>query len=322
MSDKQYYYAVARLRSKELALLNSAFIEQLLGTKNADECLRLLHDKGWGSTDTANVEKLLADEKKKTWDLITELVDDMSIFNVLLLNYDYHNLKAAIKETCTEYKHANIYSEEGTVAPEIISKAIDSRDFSLLPVRMRSIAEEALESLLHTRDGQLCDIMIDKAALEAIRDAGKNTGCDILKLYGELTVVSSDIKVAVRAAKTGKDLAFLQKSLAACDTIDTVILSQAALEGTDAICNYLSSTKYADAVSELKTSPSAFERWCDNLIIRTIRPEIHHPFTVGPLAAYIIARENEIKTVRIILSGKINSLPEESIRERVREMYV
>ena len=276
----------------------------------------------WRRVLPANVEKLLADEKKKTWDLITELVDDMSIFNVLLLNYDYHNLKAAIKETCTEYKHANIYSEEGTVAPEIISKAIDSRDFSLLPVRMRSIAEEALESLLHTRDGQLCDIMIDKAALEAIRDAGKNTGCDILKLYGELTVVSSDIKVAVRAAKTGKDLAFLQKSLAACDTIDTVILSQAALEGTDAICNYLSSTKYADAVSELKTSPSAFERWCDNLIIRTIRPEIHHPFTVGPLAAYIIARENEIKTVRIILSGKINSLPEESIRERVREMYV
>lgn len=322
MSDKQYYYAVARLRSKELSLLNATFIEQLLGTKNAEECLRLLHDKGWDAADSGNAEKLLADEKKKTWDLIAELVEDMSIFNVLLLNYDYHNLKAAIKDACTAHNHSDIYSEEGTVSPEIMAKAIASRDFSLLPVRMREIAEEAFDTLLHTRDGQLCDIMIDKAALEAIRDAGHSTDCDILELYGELTVVSADIKIAVRAARTGKDASFLQRSLAACSTIDIDLLSQAALEGTEAICNYLSTTKYSDAVSELKTSPSAFERWCDNLIIRTIRPEIYHPFTVGPLAAYIIARENEIKTVRIILSGKINSLPEESIRERVREMYV
>ena len=43
---------------------------------------------------------------------------------------------------------------------------------------------------------------------------------------------------------------------------------------------------------------------------------------VCPLVAYVLARENEIKTVRIILSGKANNLPEDSIRERVREMYV
>ena len=42
----------------------------------------------------------------------------------------------------------------------------------------------------------------------------------------------------------------------------------------------------------------------------------------GPLAAYILARENEIKSVRIILSGKINNLSDDSLRERVREMYV
>ena len=66
----------------------------------------------------------------------------------------------------------------------------------------------------------------------------------------------------------------------------------------------------------------AFERWCDNQVIRTIQPQKYNPFSVGPLVAYVLARENEIKTVRIILSGKQNGLPEESIRERVREMYV
>jgi len=72
----------------------------------------------------------------------------------------------------------------------------------------------------------------------------------------------------------------------------------------------------------LEHSLSAFERWCDNRLIREIRPQKYNPFTVSPLAAFLLARENEIKTVRILLLGKRNRLPEESIRERLREMYV
>ena len=53
-----------------------------------------------------------------------------------------------------------------------------------------------------------------------------------------------------------------------------------------------------------------------------MKPQKYNPFSVGPLVAYALARENEIKTVRIILSGKRTGMPEASIRERVREMYV
>ena len=38
--------------------------------------------------------------------------------------------------------------------------------------------------------------------------------------------------------------------------------------------------------------------------------------------AYIIARQNEIKAVRMILSAKLNDLPEQTIKERLRDMYV
>ena len=287
----------------------------------------MLQDKGWdvgeaASSESDRVEKMLQAEKKKTWDLMDELVDDLSVFHVLRLSNDYHNLKAAVKEALTSDIHKDIYSDEGTIDAALMKKAVANRDFSGLPEEMRDVTAEALDILLTTHDGQLCDIIIDKAALEAIHKAGKSSGSDILALYGELTVASADIKIAVRASRTGKDQKFLEQALAACDTLDIKRLARASADGFDAICDYLSMTRYADAVSELKASPSAFERWCDNLIIRNIRPEIHHPYTIGPLAAYVIARENEIKTVRIVLSGKINDLPEQSIRERVREMYV
>ena len=99
-------------------------------------------------------------------------------------------------------------------------------------------------------------------------------------------------------------------------------LADAAAAGTDAVVAYLDHTVYADAIDELNESVASFERWCDNRMIETIKPQIHNPFGIGPIAAYILARDNEIKTVRIILAAKRNGLPEEMLRERVREMYV
>ena len=99
-------------------------------------------------------------------------------------------------------------------------------------------------------------------------------------------------------------------------------LAMAALSGVPAICEYLGETSYRDGAEALKESASAFERWCDNQLIESIKPQKYNPFSAGPLVAYLLARENEIKTVRIILTGKLNGLPDERIRERIREMYV
>lgn len=321
MADN-YVYAVARIRSKELSLLSGAFLEQLTAAKSYDECIQLLNEKGWGGDGIHNTEELLAGEREKTWGLISELVEDQSVFDVFLYANDYHNLKAAIKEARMGHEFPGIFIDQGTLDVKLIKDAIQNREFQNLPEAMRGAAEEAYRALLHTQDGQLCDIIIDKAALDAIYRAGMESGNEFLKLYAELTVAAADIKTAVRASRTGKDRAFLEQALAPCDTLDIHRLAQAAIEGGDAIGIYLESTPYADAVEELRRSPSAFERWCDNLMIRRIKPQQYSPFGLGPLAAYVLARENEIKSVRIVLSGKLNSLPEESIRERVREMYV
>lgn len=322
MSDQSYVYAVARIRSKELSLLSGTFLEQLLSAPDEESCLRLLNEKGWGNSDMS-AEAIFQEEHRKTWDFIGELLNgDTSVFNVFLYANDYHNLKAAIKSSISQKQLPGIYMEEGSVPVKTICAAVEKNDFTLLPERMRKSAAEAYSVLLQTRDGQICDCIIDRAALCDILKAGKDSRQPILGLYGELTAASADIKTAVRAMKTGKDLAFLKRALAPCDTLDADRLAQAAVEGTNELYHYLESTKYAEAVSVIKESPSAFERWCDNLIIRNIRPEIHDPFGLGPLAAYILARENEIKTVRIVLSGKKNGLPDESVRERVREMYV
>lgn len=323
MAKPDYIYAVARIRAKELLCFGSPAMEQLMACKTYEECLRMLNEKGWGNGSAGQTpESLLDGERNKTWEQLRELVEDMSVFDVFLYANDYHNLKAAIKENYAPSHGADIYSSNGTIDPAVFRQAADEHDFSVLPAGMRDVAEEAMSVLRETGDGQLCDIIIDKAALNAILQAGKASGDPLLAFYAEHTVATANIKTAVRCQKTGKSLAFIQRALAECDTLDVSLLAQTAVESFEAMIEYLGRTCYSGAAEALTQSASAFERWCDNRLIEKIRPQKYETSTIGPLAAWLLARENEIKTVRILLSGKRNGLSDDAIRERLREMYV
>ena len=173
--------------SKELSLLSGAFVEQLLSAKGYEECLQLLQEKGWGDGETRDAAGILAVEREKTWQLMGELTDDLSVFDVFLYANDYHNLKAAIKEARMDSEFPGIYMGQGTVDVKLIREAVRTREFNNLPEAMAGPAREAYEALIQTGDGQLCDIIVDRAALAAIYRAGKASGDECLKLYGELT---------------------------------------------------------------------------------------------------------------------------------------
>ena len=46
------------------------------------------------------------------------------------------------------------------------------------------------------------------------------------------------------------------------------------------------------------------------------------PLTLEPLIAYLYAKESEIKTIRIILTSKLNNIDADTIKERLRDAYV
>ena len=321
--SEQYTYAVARIRALEVSLFSNATIDQLMACQTYEQCLKFLAERGWGDGETnPEAEAMLAREEEKIWEIVEELSIDMEKFDVLSYPKLFHNLKAAIKEVCTEETTPHIFYEDVSIPGKEMLEIVREKDFGRLPPNMREAAGEAYDTLLHTRDGQLCDVIIDKAVLTVIHQAGEEAKDAIIRDYAESTVAVADIKIAVRSQKTAKSLEFMKRAMAECGSINVDRLAKAALGGMDTIREYLSETVYAEGADALAESPSAFERWCDNRIIQTISPQKYEAFTIGPVVAYVLARQNEIKTVRIILSGKLNNLPDDSIRERVREMYV
>ena len=320
---EQYTYAVARIRALEVALFSNSTIDQLIACQNYKQCLQFLEEKGWGDSETSgDAEAMLTREEEKIWELVRELSVDMENFDVLSYSKLFHNLKAAIKEVCTGEKNRHIYYEDVSIPGDAMREIVSEKDFGKLPAYMQHAAAEAYESLLHTGDGQLCDCIIDRAALDAIYEAGKESDAAIIRDYAESTVGVADIKIAVRSQKTAKSIDFMKRAMAECESVNVDQLSKAALAGMDAIRDYLLGTAYAEGADALAESPSAFERWCDNRMIETLKSQKYETFSVGPLLGYLIARENEIKTVRIILTGKQNGFTDDAIRERIREMYV
>lgn len=319
---EDYIYAVARIRSRELTLLNRQNVEQLLSCKTYEECVRTLRDLGWGSSGETTPEALLAVEEEKIWSFIRELTDDLSVFDVLLYPVDYNNLKAAVKCVVTGTEPADVFLPGGSIEPERMMNCVRENDFSPLPPAMARAAVEAYHTLLQTGDGQLCDVILDKACLMGVLEESKKGKNELISQYAELLAATSDIKIAMRACKTSKSRAFLNAALVPCETLDVDSLAAAACQSTEDIFSYLSVTPYSAEADALKGSYSAFEKRCDDRVMDLIKEQKYNSFTIGPLFAYILARRSEINTVRIILSGKLNELDDGMIRERLRDLYV
>ena len=320
--QQDFTYAVARIRFRETKLLSDTDLNALLMSSDVDAVMRLLRDKGWGDNTDCRPEELLALEENKLWEFINETVDDISVLNFLLIPNDYHNLKVILKCITRDLEPDSMLIEDSVEDAKTIYEAIKSREYGDLPEYLQEVAQDAMTTLLQTSDGQLCDIIVDKACMEHVYRLGKESKSDIIRLYCELFVVAADIKIAIRCANTKKKLDFIRRALAECDTLDVERLAQAAFEGKDEVIAYLGTTEYRSAVDAIETSMSAFEKWCDDYMTNAMKPQKWEPFGIGPVVAYIIARQNEIKAVRMILSAKLNDLSENTIKERLRDMYV
>ena len=319
--SENYVFAVARIRAKERQLLSDADIAQMISMNDPKMIMGLLEEHGWEAGEDGTVDSMIANEEEKTRELMDQLSGENSVVEVLYYPQVYHNLKAAIKEICTEEENAEAFYPHEKYGREQMLAILRDGTYARLPGHMQKAAREAKELMLTTRDGQRCDFMVDRACLEAQELAAGETKDALLANYLESQVAVSNIRIAVRAQKTGRSLQLIQEALCPCKGLDVKVLARAAAEGEENIHSYLSSHGYAEASDALKESFASFERWCDDQLTKTILPQKRGMDTSGPIVAYYLAKQNELKMVRILMTAKANGFPEETITERLRKMY-
>ncbi len=315
MKDTDYAFAVARVRANEVRLLTPQDIDGLLASGDCARCAARLSDKGWESSGAAvDDSEMLRRQSERTWELIDEIAPDRSEFDFLRLPNDFHNLKVALKarlQQC-EWKHLCMYP--ATVPVADIEKAVNEKRFDLLPEFMQDNAADAYEALVTWADGQLCEVILDRAALEgAIRLAKQHKDSDLPLKLTELDAFAANVRIAVRAARMGRTRSAISRALAVCSYIDADGLAEAAAQGEAAVQEYVSEHD-RDAGEALSRGLTAFERLCRQRRSAVLEEHKYDPLGIEPLISYILNREEEMRKVRIILAGLRNGVEPDRIR--------
>lgn len=324
MRENEYAYGVARIRCNEVRLLNNADIEQMINASDYKQVLAILFDKGWNTevvgTDFSNV---FMRKSNSVWQLICECVSDIHVLDSLVVANDFHNLKAALKCLISGEKMQKHMIGPSINEPELVMQAVKKKDYELLPEYMEEPAHRAYDVLVNTGLGQMADITLDKAALETRLDMAKRAKNKMLIELTEFLCAVTNIKIAVRCVNTGKSERFMEDAMCDCTLIDKQELKKAAMSGKEKIVELVSRISALDGIGEhIKKGGVGLEKWIDDKMIAIVSAAKAESIGIEPIIAYYIAADTEIKNVRVILSAKINGVSPDSIRKRVREVYV
>ena len=161
-----------------------------------------------------------------------------------------------------------------------------------------------------------------EGCLEAMQKDAEKFGGEFMQKYAELTTVAADIKTAYRCSIMKKQYPFIEKALCGTKELEREALARASTEGVESVFSALENSGYSDAAAMLKESPAKFEKWCDDIIVELAETSRMQAFGVEPLAAYFIAKEAEIKDIRILTVCKESGTDNETITERMRKLYV
>lgn len=332
-NDTRYTYAVSRIRAIERKLLDRAKLDRMIEARTPEDALKVLveADYGYASPETNaayEYEKILYEESRKVYRLLKEVAPEPDIFNMFFLTGDYHNIRVILKaEFSGQEINEKILMESGIFTSGRMKEIIKDRTLSDLPPVMKSAVEECIDLFNRTGDPQAVDIILDRASFKHMKEIASMSENSFLKELATIMIDLVNMKIFLRVKNLKKPWDFLEKVLISGGRIDIRLYTDKLESSVDNFSEALRYTPYGALVEESLHSYKAtgsltqFEKLSDNFIISFVKKAKYVNFGIEPLVGYLIAKENEIKNIRIIMVGKINNIPNEIIRERLRETY-
>ena len=326
MPQNSVTYGVTRIRCHEKDLINREKMERMAeGT--LDEAMRTLMDMGYGSLPNATPEQaelMIERELNAASDLIREVTFDETTTDLFLMKADVHNLKLLLKLRLTGSGDTPAYMAGGCWSTEALYKMVQNSEYKELPEEF-SIALTELEQSFQTDiDPARISMELDKAYIAYAYRVGKK---GIAKDYFRGMADFSNLLALMRIRAMGGGLDKLKDAMLPAGDIPELKLIQALEAPADGLAKLLAMgpakewiLKGLDAFQK-GAGLSALEKERDNYLISMVQKAKFEENSILPVIAYLLAREQEAKCLRLILTAKRNRLPDSVITERLRELY-
>ena len=319
--DTDYLTISAYLRAKEARMLDSTGFDRLLSSASFEDAAHILSEFGYGTFPSKDMKSVNEVLNTRRGDAYAEILDNEAarpLIEIFARKYDYHNVKVMVKAQALSTDGSALLSDGGTVDKQTFAELWNQEEG--LPSPLRETADSAKALMAGSGDPQLVDIAVDKAYFAEILRIAKATRIPFIVGYVNALRDSANLRTAVRCIRMGRSGMFLNDALIDGSAVDTQKICEEMTPA--AIREAYSGTGFeaAAALAEQAVSSdsvTALERACDEAVNAHLATSILVGFGAEVVLSYLVELENEITSVRMILSGKLSGIAPEQIRERL-----
>jgi V/A-type H+-transporting ATPase subunit C len=315
-------YAVGQVKVLEKKLIPYRVFERILQTGDYS---RVLLEEGFITPEGESIlrkepEKFFDNEFSTLYTFAEKTLPSPELGNWFRLKEDFANLKIVVKKGSELPEE--FFSKRGKFKLKALMEAVEKSNFSLFPLEIQSELTDALKEFREKKNEQVFEVRVERTYLSYFFKIARKERNSFLKelagRFGELFNIKTFIRLKFL------DLPLQESFFLPLENKETSFYLK--LESLGEFADFLKRTIYSSLtipLGRLQTEGTfAFiEKEARNIIIATIKKNKYLNFGLEPIISYIIAREEEIKNLRLIVTGLKNKFPRKLIQELLANVY-
>lgn len=322
--DWRYVFQSAQVRALELQMLTRPAFLDMANAENFQAAADLLsateYSMPHSDKSSAEMENNLSLRRSALRELFADLILDKPIVKLFKTRDDFANLRLAVRRTLTDKPLGTDYSADGNFPPEQLEQVFAEENYTEFPDYMADASERAVLAYYRNKDIRQIDHAIDSAQAEYnLKQAHRLNSIFLLGLF-RIQIDLTNIRTMLRLKFTESEQrnVFLKGGF-----IESERLERGAELGYEALAPLFFVTPYyhlVEAGAAYLTSEKSFlriEQQCQEHLTGFLKSTVQVTAGPQPIIAYLLLKENEIRTVRLILTAKKNNLDTKLILDRI-----
>ncbi len=322
--DWRYTFETAQARTLEIQMLSRASLADMAGAADFDQAAESLRTTEYALPQTNKgfneVEKMLLARRAAARALFESWMHDKPIVHLFKTRDDFANLRLAVRRTSTEKGVAADYSTDGNFPPEQFAEVFEAENYDLLPDYMAEAAEQAILAYYQDKDIRKIDYAIDAAeARYRLETAAKLKSEFLLGLF-RIQIDLTNIRTMLRLKFTEAEFhnVFLRGGFVGLERFYRGLdVGSEALGALFFATPYFEIVQAGAAYLAAENSFLKIEQQCDEYLAGYLKTTMTITAGPQPIIAYLLAKEDEIRKVRLILTARKNNLDAKLITDRI-----
>lgn len=345
MKGTNYIYASAKIRALEKKILDQTDIERMVDAPDFFSAFKVLNDTDFSDNlldlEPTDYRKAISADFEQMHDLLQKITPKENLFELMLLERDFVNIKLFFKE-----KHFKIdvkdFVRENTIygknhlkdfiyethihEPSIIQAYIHEQKGQVLDQEIKDVIYRTARKINEKTRPDEIDAILTQEYFNLKQSLAKDIGSRFIINFVKMEIDVNNLLIWLRAKRLNLNKEQLIAKLIQGGHADIKRMVQFFNEDAKNLKAFINANFDAKIVE-------AFESFCENDNLFVLEKALQDykiryakqakRYSYGPevIFGYFLAKQNANNNIRIILTGKLNKMPVEAIKQTIREAY-